>query len=112
MADSAATYGRDAPQRAKMGFVHSSPLASRSTLRATASLLMLGGLGLTAACGTRVEGPPPAPISPGRASGGSSGASGAAHNPASDIGVTATTITVGNLVSRTSPLGPEAFSGS
>ena len=36
----------------------------------------------------------------------------AISNPASDIGVTATTITVGVLVSRTSPLGPDVFSGS
>ncbi len=33
-------------------------------------------------------------------------------NPASDIGVTPTTITVGVLVSKTSPLGPDVFSGS
>jgi branched-chain amino acid transport system substrate-binding protein len=73
---------------------------------------MLGGLGLTVACGTRVEGPPPAPIGPSGTAGRSPAASGSAHNPASDVGVTPTTITVGNLVSRTSPLGPDAFSGS
>jgi branched-chain amino acid transport system substrate-binding protein len=42
----------------------------------------------------------------------SSAASPTIANPASDVGVTPTAITVGVLVSRTSPLGPDAFSGS
>jgi branched-chain amino acid transport system substrate-binding protein len=62
---------------------------------------------LTVACGTRVSAPP-APT------GGAPTAapSAASSNPASDIGVTANTVTVGLLVSKTSPLGPDVFSGS
>ncbi len=62
---------------------------------------------LTAACGTRVSAPPA------RTSGTPTAApSSASGNPASDIGVTANTVTVGLLVSKTSPLGPDVFSGS
>ena len=64
------------------------------------------------ACGTRVSAPPatPAPVPASTSATGT--ASVPANNPASDIGVTSSTITVGVLVSRTSPLGPDVFSGS
>ncbi len=65
---------------------------------------------LASACGTRVSGPPPAAAPTAVAPAAS--ASAGANNTASDIGVTPSTITVGVLVSRTSPLGPEVFSGS
>ncbi len=72
--------------------------------------LLTGALLLTA-CGTRVSGPPSSgptePVGPTATASTSS-----APNPASDVGVTPDTITVGVLVSRTSPLGPEVFSGS
>ncbi len=74
----------------------------------------LAGLALVAtACGTRVSAPPAAPAVP-TATASSSGAASSApvKNPASDIGVSSSTITVGVLVSKTSPLGPDVFSGS
>ena len=76
--------------------------------------VLAGFVGLTllaAACGTRVSGPPDQPAVVGTPTSAAS-SSGAAPNPASDIGVTSNSITVGVLVSRTSPLGPEALSGS
>jgi branched-chain amino acid transport system substrate-binding protein len=63
------------------------------------------------ACGTRVSSPPTTAPAPVPASATSSPTA-AVANLASDIGVTPTTITVGVLVSRTSPLGPDALSGS
>lgn len=47
------------------------------------------------------------------AGGGSAGSAGggATHNTASDRGVTATTITIGNIVSKTNPFDPRAFVG-
>ncbi len=72
-----------------------------------AAVLVLGLAGLVAACGTRVGPPAAEPVVPGPSS-----TAPASGNTASDTGVTPTTITVGNLVSRTSPLGPDAFSGS
>ena len=71
--------------------------------------------GAGSACGTRVSAPPAAgPVGPtaGAPSTSAPSANPASANPASDIGVTPTTITVGVLASRTSPLGPDAFSGS
>jgi branched-chain amino acid transport system substrate-binding protein len=41
----------------------------------------------------------------------SAGPSGGAGNTASDIGVTATSITIGNIVSKTNPFDPRAFVG-
>ena len=75
--------------------------------------LVTASLALSA-CGTRVSGPPPIPGVTATAGRGPSSIPGAARMPntASDTGVTADSITVGVLVSRTSPLGPEAFSGS
>jgi branched-chain amino acid transport system substrate-binding protein len=69
---------------------------------------------LAAACGTRVSAPPQAlpPVTAAPSGAAPSTGSPATSNPASDIGVTPTTITVGLLVSRTSPLGPDVFSGS
>ncbi len=65
---------------------------------------------LATGCGTRVSAPPQTrPLATAAPTGSPAAAS---SNPASDIGVTPTTITVGLLVSRTSPLGPDAFSGS
>ncbi len=76
---------------------------------AAASFAVASGVLLATSCGTRVTAPPqPVPTVTAAPSGASAGPS----NPASDIGVTPTTITVGLLVSRTSPLGPDAFSGS
>ncbi len=65
-------------------------------------------------CGTRVDGPiSPAPVGSAPATGSMAPTSTAGvANPASDTGVSSDTITVGVLVSRTSPLGPDAFSGS
>jgi branched-chain amino acid transport system substrate-binding protein len=69
---------------------------------------------LAAACGTRVSAPPQAlpPVTAAPSGAAPSAGSPATSNPGSDIGVTPTTITVGLLVSRTSPLGPDVFSGS
>ena len=71
-------------------------------------VVALGGALLLSSCGTRVAAPPPvaapAPVQ--------TSSQPSAHNPSSDNGVSPTTITVGVLTSRTSPLGPEAFSGS
>jgi branched-chain amino acid transport system substrate-binding protein len=81
--------------------------------RRNLTVLVLATVTLIAtACGTRVSAPPaaPAPSVPPAASPTASGS--AVANPASDIGVTPKTITVGVLVSRTSPLGPDALSGS
>ena len=75
---------------------------------ALATLSAVAG-GMLAACGTRVAAPPPSAPTAGAAS---SAPSTASKNPASDTGVTASTITVGVLVSRTSPVGSEALSGS
>ena len=47
---------------------------------------------------------------PGAANGGGDG-SGAAGNTASDVGVTATTITIGTIASKTNPFDPRAFIG-
>ena len=66
---------------------------------------------LAAACGTRVSGPPDQPAAVGTPT-AAAPTSAAAPNPASDVGVTSNSITVGVLVSKTSPLGPDAFSGS
>lgn len=78
------------------------------------NLLLLGlvAAGLTAACGTRVPDSSVQPsVVPTQAAKPTASQT-AVNNPASDIGVTPTTITVGVLVSRTSPLGPDALSGS
>ncbi len=75
---------------------------------ALATLSAVAG-GMLAACGTRVAAPPASAPTAGAAS---SAPSTASKNPASDTGVTASTITVGVLVSRTSPVGSEALSGS
>ena len=69
---------------------------------------MLAGALVLAACGTRVPDsafatPTPGPQTPG---------SGGSGNFASDTGVTANTVKVGVIVSKTSPLGPYTFSGS
>ena len=45
-------------------------------------------------------------------SGGSTGGSGAPGNTASDVGITPTSITVGNITAIGGPLGPEVFSPS
>ncbi len=80
---------------------------SRRLACAAALTALVGVAGLLGAgCGTRVSSPPTVPAGP------SVPASSAGANPASDIGVTPTTITVGVLASRTSPLGPDAFGGS
>lgn len=73
---------------------------------------LVSGALLAAACGTRVSGPPQTVAPPASAAARSAAGSSTAPNPASDIGVSPTTITVGVLVSRTSPLGPEALAGS
>ncbi len=74
--------------------------------------VVAGALAATA-CGTRVSAPAhPVVTQPASAGPTAASATPAGNNPASDIGVTPTSITVGVLVSRTSPLGPEAFSGS
>jgi branched-chain amino acid transport system substrate-binding protein len=99
--------------------------------RRSPALLLLGALLLAAplaACGSRLSRSEiqraqgttvaPAPVStspPPTASGGGFVAPGehtSAGNTASDTGVTPSQITVGVLVSKSSPLGPDTFSGS
>jgi branched-chain amino acid transport system substrate-binding protein len=76
----------------------------------TAGTLVLASL-LAAGCGTRVSAPPPGTSGPASIP-VSAQPSATTSNPASDIGVTPTAITVGLLVSKTSLLGPDVFSGS
>jgi branched-chain amino acid transport system substrate-binding protein len=87
-------------------------LHSSGTRRGIGSVasLTVGFVLLGTGCGTRVSAPPAAP--PTGVAPASSTPSAVTSNPASDIGVTPTTVTVGLLVSRTSPLGPDVFSGS
>ncbi len=71
--------------------------------QALATALVLGLV--AAACGTRLDddafgGSGPAVSGPSTTSG---------PNPASDVGVSPTQVTVGLIVSKTSPLGPETF---
>src|SRR3954466_6655500 len=47
----------------------------------------------------------------GGGSGGSGGSGDGKPNTASDVGVTASTITIGNIVSKTNPFDPRAFVG-
>src|SRR5512135_3845200 len=68
---------------------------------------VLAGVLVLAGCGTRE--PDSAFATP--SSSGPPG-SGGAGNSASDTGVTADTVKVGVIVSKTSPLGPYTFSGS
>lgn len=64
------------------------------------------GTGGSGAAGGGADGGDAGPS--GGSGGGSDGGSGAA-NFASDVGVTADTITIGNITDRTGPLGPEVF---
>jgi branched-chain amino acid transport system substrate-binding protein len=73
-------------------------------------LMVMAAVLSAAACGTRVSAPPTQTAGPAASPEAISTAG--PENVASDIGISRTTITVGVLVSRTSPLGPEAFSGS
>ena len=71
-------------------------------------------LGL-AACGTRLPDSaftsPPQPVAGSTAGPGASPSSSAAANTASDVGVTPTTITIGQIASSTNPFDPQAFDG-
>ncbi|MCW2549397.1 MAG: putative Leu/Ile/Val/Thr-binding protein precursor, partial [Mycobacterium sp.] len=81
--------------------------------RRNLTVLVLATVTLIAtACGPRVSAPPAAPAPPVPPAASPTASGSAVANPASDIGVTPKTITVGVLVSRTSPLGPDALSGS
>jgi ABC-type branched-subunit amino acid transport system substrate-binding protein len=61
-----------------------------------------GGNGTTPGAGGQVPGNGTSPGAPGPTSG---------PNTASDVGVTPTTITIGNIVSKTNPFDPRAFVG-
>jgi branched-chain amino acid transport system substrate-binding protein len=75
--------------------------------RASKTIPLLALVLVAAACGTRAprDAVPPAPGDTTPATTGSTTA-----NPASDVGVSPTEVTVGLIVSKTSPLGPETFS--
>ena len=93
--------------------------SARSVITWTARGLLLAGALFAMSCGSRLpdsgiepDGPSTAPATAGSTAPSSSTAPGTTvPNYASDTGVTAAEITVGLIVSRTSPLGAETFSG-
>lgn len=80
---------------------HESPTGTRLAVVVVAVLVV------ASACGTRVRGQATGAGVDGASTGTTVAAS---TNPASDVGVSPTQVTVGLIVSKTSPLGPETFS--